>query len=283
MEEIQHRPGQSEINSSFLDVLLTLAENVRLLVFGSLGVGLCALGIGFMVPQTYQSVSVLQADPSTASVMLTAAVLDPVIVSLGLGKDIALDDARRKLLGQIKTSVGRIDKLLTLTVSARSPQQAQAIATAVIQRTFQESRPKGTVRLRLEAQLAEARARFKNAQDVGQILFHQLDGAGTGTNARAEVARGYAELLGATGAAQNQIVVLEAQLEGLSDAQLVQLPTLPENPSYPKKGLIAIGATLATGLALLVFIFIRQSLRNTLVSDKNSAKLLRIRKSMGLG
>jgi len=202
---------------------------------------------------------------------------------LGLGKDIALDDARRKLLGQIKTSVGRIDKLLTLTVSARSPQQAQAIATAVIQRTFQESRPKGTVRLRLEAQLAEARARFKNAQDVGQILFHQLDGAGTGTNARAEVARGYAELLGATGAAQNQIVVLEAQLEGLSDAQLVQLPTLPENPSYPKKGLIAIGATLATGLALLVFIFIRQSLRNTLVSDKNSAKLLRIRKSMGLG
>ncbi|NDP63252.1 hypothetical protein [Polaromonas sp.] len=283
MEEIQRRPGQSEINGSFLDILLALAENARLLVFGSLGVGLCALAIGFMVPQTYQSVSVLQADPSTASVMLTAAVLDPVIVSLGLGKDIAVDEARRQLRDQIKTSVGRTDKLLTLTVSAGSPQQAQTIATAVIQRTFQESRPKGTVRLRLEAQLAEARARFKNAQVVGQILYQQLGGSGTGTNARAEVARGYAELLGATSAAQNQIVLLEAQLEGLSDAQLVQLPTLPDNPSHPKKGLIAISATLTAGLALLIFIFIRQSLRNTLVSGTNSEKLLRIRKSMGLG
>lgn len=283
MEENQHRSGKPEVNGGFLDVLLTLAENVRLLVFGSLLVGLCALGICFLVPQTYQSVSVLQADQSTASVMLTAAVLDPVIVSLGLDKGIDRDEARRKLLDQIKTSVGRIDKLLTLTVSARSPQQAQAIAAALIQRSFQESRPKGTVRLRLEAQLAEARLRLKNAQEMGQILYRQLDGASAGANARAEVARGYAELLTATGAAQNQIVLLEAQLEGLSDAQLVQLPTLPENPSYPKKGLIAIGATLASGLALLIFIFIRQSLRNTLVSDKNSAKLLRIRKSVGLG
>lgn len=283
MEENQYRPGKPEVNGSFLDVLLTLAENVRLLVFGSLLVGLCALGICFLVPKTYQSVSVLQADQSTASVMLTAAVLDPVIVSLGLDKSIDRDEARRKLLDQIKTSVGRIDKLLTLTVSARSPQQAQAIATALIQLTFQESRPKGTVRLRLESQLAEARLRLKNAQEMGQILYRQLDGAGAGVNARAEVARGYAELLTATGAAQNQIVLLEAQLEGLSDAQLVQLPTLPENPSYPKKGLIAIGATLAAGLVLLIFIFMRQSFRNTLVSDKNSAKLLRIRKSVGLG
>lgn len=283
MEEIQRHPGESEINGSFLDVLLTLAENIRLLVFGALGVGLCALVICFMLPQTYQSVSVLQADQSTASVMLTAAVLDPVIASLGLGKDDTSDEARRKLRDQIKTSVGRVDKLLTLTVSARSPQQAQTIATTVIQRSFQESRPKGTVRLRLDAQLAEARTRLKNAQAMGQILYQQLDGAGTGSNARAEVARGYAELLSATGAAQNQIALLEAQLEGLSDAQLIQLPTLPERPTSPKKGLIAIGATLVAGLALIVFIFIRQSLRNALVSDENSVKLLRIRKSMGLG
>lgn len=283
MEEIQRHPSESEINGSFLDVLLTLAENARLLVFGALGVGLCALVICFMLPQTYQSVSVLQADQSTASVMLTAAVLDPVIASLGLGKDDTSDEARRKLRDQIKTSIGRVDKLLTLTVSARSPQQAQAIATTVIQRSFQESRPKGNVRLRLDAQLAEARTRLKNAQAMGQILYQQLDGAGTGSNARAEVARGYAELLSATGAAQNQIALLEAQLEGLSDAQLIQLPTLPERPTSPKKGLIAIGATLVAGLALIVFIFIRQSLRNALAGDENSVKLLRIRKSMGLG
>jgi capsule polysaccharide export protein KpsE/RkpR len=215
--------------------------------------------------------------------MLTAAVLYPVIASLGLARDATPEDARTKLRKQIKASVGRTDKLLTLTVSAHSSQQAQAIAAAVLQRTYQEARPKGTARLRLEAQLAEARVRLKNAQDVGQSLYRQLDGAGTGANARAEVARGYAELLGATGAAQNQISLLEAQLEGLSEAQLIQAPTLPESASQPKKGLIAIGATLAAGLALLLFVFIRQTLRETAANQTTSAKWLRIRKSLGLG
>ena len=283
MEEIQRHPGHSNVKGSFLDVLVTVAENARLLVLGSLLVGLCALGIGFLLPQTYQSVAVLEGEPSHASLILTAAVLDPVIASLGLARDATPEDARTKLRSQIKASVGRSDKLLTLTVSARSPQQAQTIAAAVLQRTYQEARPKGTARLRLETQLTEARVRLKNAQDVGQSLYRQLDGAGTGANARAEVARGYAELLGATGAAQNQISLLEAQLEGLSEAQLIQAPTLPGSASQPKKGLIAIGATLVAGLTLLLFVFIRQTLRDTAANQATSAKWLRIRKSLGLG
>jgi capsule polysaccharide export protein KpsE/RkpR len=283
MEEIQGLSGNANVKGSFLDVLVTVAENGRLLVLGSLAAGLCALGIGFVLPQAYQSVAVLQGDPSHASLMLTAAVLDPVIASLGLARDATPEEARIKLRNQIKASVGRTDKLLTLTVSARSPQQAQAIAAAVLQRTYQEARPKGTARLRLEAQLAEAKVRLKNAQDVGQSLYRQLDGAGTGANARAEVARGYAELLSATGAAQNQIGLIEAQLEGLSEAQLIQAPTLPERASQPRKGLMALGATLAAGLALLLFVFVRQSLRETLVSQSTSGKWLRIRKSLGLG
>ena len=283
MEEIQRLSDRADVRDSFLDVLVTVAENARLLVMGSLLVGVCALGIGFLLPKTYESVAVLQGDPSHASLMLTAAVLDPVIASLGLARDTTLEDARTRLRKQIKAAIGRTDKLLTLTVSAPSPQQAQAIAAAVLQRTYQEARPKGTARLRLETQLTEARVRLKNAQDVGQSLYRQLDGSGTGANARAEVARGYAELLGATGAAQNQISLLEAQLEGLSESQLIQSPTLPVSASQPKKGLIAIGATLATGLALLLFVFIRQTLRDTAASQTTSAKWLRIRKSLGLG
>lgn len=283
MEEIQRPFGRASVKGSFLDALVTIAENARLLVVGSLLVGLCALGIGYLLPQTYESVAVVQGDASHASLMLTAAVLDPVIASLGLARDTTLEDARTRLRKQIKAAIGRTDKLLTLTVSAPSPQQAQAIAAAVLQRTYQEARPKGTARLRLETQLTEARVRLKNAQDVGQSLYRQLDGAGTGANARAEVARGYAELLGATGAAQNQISLLETQLEGLSESQLIQAPTLPGRPSQPKKGLIAIGATLAAGLALLLFVFIRQTLQDTAVSQATSAKWLRIRKSLGWG
>lgn len=282
MESAKNSYAGADVDVGLLDVLVSLAENVKLLVMGSLLVGLCALGIGFMLPQTYQSVAVLQAEQPTASLMVTAAVLDPVIEALGLAKDDTVDAARIKLREHIKTAVGRNDKLLTLTISARTAQQAQEIANALIHQTYQESRPKSTVRARLETQLAEAQARLQNAQDASGALLARLEANGSGAGAGVELARGYAELLGATGAAQGQISALEAQLEGLSDAQLVQFPTLPQKPSQPKKGLIAIGATLAAGLALLLFVFMRQALRNTTQNDTSAAKLLRIRKSLGL-
>ena len=282
MEETQNRYSGADVEVGLLDVLVTLAENVKLFVIGSLLVGVCALGISFMLPQTYQRVAVLQAEQPTASLMVTAAVLDPVIASLGLAKEGTVEDARIKLRGQIKTVVGRNDKLLTLTVSGGTAQQSQTIASAVLQQTFLESRPKSTVRTRLETQLAEAKSRLENAQDASKGVLKRLESSGAGVNGGVELARGYAELLNAAGAAQNQISALEALLEGVSGAQMVQVPTLPQKASQPKKGVIAIGATLAAALALLLFIFTRQVLRNTTVNETSSAKLLRIRKSLGL-
>lgn len=280
-EEMQNVfPAKEEVG--LLDLLVTLAENVKLLIIGSLLVGLCALGISFMLPQTYQSVAVLQAEQATASLMVTAAVLDPVIGTLGLAKDDTVEDARRKLEAQIKTAIGRNDKLLTLTVTDRTAQQAQAIANDVLQQTYQQSRPKGTARARLETQLAEAQARFKNAQDASAGLLKRLELNSTGASSSAEVARGYAELLSATGAAQNQISALEAQLEGLSQAMLIQSPTLPLKAISPKKGLIAIGATLAAGLVLLLFVFVRQAQRNSAANPGVAVKWARIRQSLGL-
>ena len=268
---------------AFLDLLVLLAQNLKLLIIGPLVAGLCALGISFLVPPTYQSVAVLQAEQPTASLMVTASVLDPVIANLGLAKDETLEEARLRLREkQIKTTVGRNDKLLTLTVSDRSAAQAQAIANALISQTYRESQPKSTVRARLETQLAEARERLKNAQDASAGLLKRLEANVSGANAGAELARGYAELLGATGAAQSQISALEAQLEGLSAAQLVQSPTLPMKPSQPKKGLIAIGATLGAGLLLLIFIFLRHTWRSTAINPDASERLSLIRRSIRL-
>lgn len=282
MEEVQNRFSGAQGELGLLDVLVTLAENVKLLVFGSLFVGVCALGIGYLLPKNYQSVAVIQAEQATASLMVTAAVLDPVSASLGLVKDGPVESARIKLQDQIKTAVGRNDKLLTLTVSADTPQQSQSLATAVLQQTFKESRPKGSVRSRLETQLAEAKVRLENAQNASKGVFKRLELSGTGVNGGVELARGYAELLNATGTAQTQISALETQLEGVSEAQVIQPPTLPQNPSRTKKGLLAIGATLATGFALLLFIFMRQAWRDGMKSEKSSAKLLCVRKSVGL-
>lgn len=279
MEDTQNYATQTTNEEiDLLDLVVTVAENIKLLIIGPLIVGLCALGIAFLLPQTFQSVAVIQAEQSTAALITTTAVLDPVIAALGLGKGKEIEEARIKLREQIKAVVGRNDKLLTLTVSDHAATQAQAIAQAVLQQTYQASQPRGAVRARLEAQLAEAKVRLNNAQGASMGILKRLESGGGGV----ELARGYAELLSATGAAQNQISSLETQLEGIGEAQLLQPPTLPIRASQPKKGLIAIGATLAAGVLLLLFVFVRQALRSTAANSEVAVKLMRIRQSLAL-
>ena len=269
---------QEEID--LLDILVTLAENIKLLILGPLFVGICALGIAYIVPQTFESIAVLKAEQATASLMTTASVLDPVAADLGLTKVDSAEEARKLLREQIKVSVGRNDKLLTLTVSATAPQQAQAIANAVLQQTYVQSRPKGSERARLEIQLKDAKARTKSAEDAAGALLKRMESNGAASST--EWARGYAELLNVAAAAQNQVAALQAQLEGLTDAQLIQAPTLPQKASKPKKGLIAIGATLAAGLALMLFVFVRQAVRGAAKDADAASKMARIRRALAL-
>lgn len=282
MDEIQSPLPTTAEEVSLLDLLVTLAENARLLIIGPLLVGLCALALGFALPPTFQSVAVLQAEQATATLMTTAAVLDPVAAGLGMDKEDGVEGARRTLRENIKAAVGRNDKLLTLTVSAPTPQQAQATAHAVLEQTYLQSRPKGSVGKRLQGQLAEAQGRLKNAESAAAGLLKRLDSSAVSASSGSELARGYADLLTAAAAAQKQVGELETQLEGLSEALLLQAPTLPQKASKPKKALMAIGATLGTGLLLLLFIFVRQALRTTATDADAAGKLARIRRALGL-
>ena len=269
---------QEEID--LLDILVTLAENIKLLILGPLLVGICALGIAYIVPQTFESIAVLKAEQATASLMTTAAVLNPVAAELGLTQEDSPEEARRRLREQIKVAVGRNDKLLTLTVSAPTPHQAQIVADAVLRQTYQQSRPKASELARLEVQLKGAEARIKNAEDAAGALLKRMELSGAGGGA--ELARGYGELLAVAAAAQKQVAELQALIEGLTDAQLVQAPTLPQKASKPKKGLIAIGATLAAGLALMLFVFVRQAVRGAAKDADAASKLARIRRALAL-
>lgn len=277
---------------SLLDFLVTLAENIKLLIIGPLLVGLFVLGICYAVPQTYDSVAVLQPkqkpadsqqttdDQDTiASLMTTASVLDPVASELGLAKNESAQEARRLLREQVNVAVGHFDRLLTLTVSAHTPQQAQAVANAVLQQTYLQSRPKAGDRTRLEAQLQAAQNRLNDAQDAAASLG-KLIGLTGGNDT--EVGRGYADLLTNAAAAQAQIDKLQVQLAGVSDAQLVQAPTLPQKASKPKKALLSLGATLAAGLLLLMFVFMRQALRDSVQDIEAADKVARIRRALGL-
>ncbi|MCP5182200.1 MAG: hypothetical protein H6994_20060 [Pseudomonadales bacterium] len=264
-------------------MLVTLAENAKLLVAGPLLAGACMLGIAYLLPQTYVSEAVLQADQTMAGMMTTAPVLDAVIAKMGLDEGENPNDARRKLRRRIDMAIGRADKLLTVHVSAATPQLAKATADLLIEQTYQVTRPRGSIKSRLEAQLAEAQLRLKNGQESANLLLGRVAANGTEPAAENGIARSfaYADLLTVIAAAQTQISVLEAQLEGLSEALLVQPPTLPSQPVSPKKVRLTIAAIVIVEILLLMFVFGREALRNAAADPSAAEKLARIRGALG--
>jgi capsular polysaccharide biosynthesis protein len=261
---------QEDDEISLLDLLQTIVDNLRLLVIGPILAGLLALAAASFLPKTYESTAILKAEPIVASIMLSAAVLDPIASSLGYTPQMPADDARTKLKGQIKASINK-DKLLTLTTEANTPQAAQALAQAVLQQTYTQSQPRESEKLRLQKQLAQSQAREKEATQTAQLLGRKLDSA-SGVSG-SEVAQGYAQMIEVIKASQNTQLDVERQLQGLDASALVQEATLPTKHATPKRSLVAMISALAAGFALLLFVFIRQALRSASQNEETAQKI----------
>ena len=102
---------------SLLDLALTVAENLRLLIIGPIAAGLIALGVSSFLPKTFESVAILNVidqPEKVASLAASAAVLDPVVEQLGLTKS-----ATKSSSGSVKL---RYEKCLQVWGNARGKQ-----------------------------------------------------------------------------------------------------------------------------------------------------------------
>lgn len=95
----------------------------------------------------------------------------------------------------------------------------------------------------------------------------------------------YQETLFELFARQFEMAKVDESREG-AVIQVLDAAQPPERKSKPKKALIAIIATLAAGFALLLFVFIRQALRNASQDSESAQKMAALkaswRRSLGL-
>jgi len=150
---------------SLLDLLQTVVDNLRLIVFGSLGAGVLALGVSFLIPPTYTAKTQFlppQQQQSSASALLqslgsmgglaaaTSSLKNPAdqyIVFLktqGL-QDALIErfklqeryetkykvDAREALQGNTNITAGK-DSIIVLQVNDKDPQFAAQLANAYV-------------------------------------------------------------------------------------------------------------------------------------------------------
>ncbi len=134
--------------------------------------------------------------------------------------------------------------------------------------------------------MAQALGRLADAQKASNGLLIVLErgyrpDALALKSAGTELPRGYADLLTLVTSTQAAVVSLEQQLEGLTDEQLLQAPSLPEKPVSQKKAMVATVAALGTGFVLLLWVFVRSSMRAAGADPTSAAKLAAIRRALG--
>ena len=88
----------------------------------------------------------------------------------------------------------------------------------------------------------------------------------------------YNETLFELFAKQYEMARVDESREG-AIIQVLDIAQAPERKSKPKKALIAMMTTLATGFALLLFVFIRQALRGASQTPESAEKITRLRQA----
>jgi uncharacterized protein involved in exopolysaccharide biosynthesis len=207
----------------------------------------------------------------------TAAVLEPVRQQIGFQPDLPPESTLDALRGSIKVTLGKGDKFITIIVTAPSAELAQRTNQAILDELFEQSQPRGDDFTRLSAKLQFEKETLAKVLSLEQDLIAFIK-SGKESDL---VGATYANVTSTKGSHFAMIQRLESQIEGLGKNALVQPATLPEKPLSNKKALVATISALATGFALLLFVFLRQALRNAGGNAEAADKLARIRRGFG--
>ncbi|MEY5099035.1 MAG: Tyrosine-protein kinase ptk [Pseudomonadota bacterium] len=192
-----------------------------------------------------------------------------------------------KQLQQVKDKLTQAEQALRssgVNASAlKSDPKAAVTAVAQIQAqvTAQEVKVAS-----LRGYLAESAPDFKQAMtELGALRaqLNKLENASSKAGGDSDyVARyrnfKYQETLFELFAKQYELAKVDEAREG-AVIQVLDAAQAPERKSKPKKALIAGLATLGSAFALLLYVFVRQGLRNAARSNETAEKLARIKRS----
>ena len=284
----QEHELDDEDESYFLDSVLTVAQNLKLLVLGSLGAGLLALAISFTQPNMYTAkASILPPgqDTTSAGALLRATLggiagdiaglKDPaqryiaylssdtlrntIVEKYGLQKRFgtnSLVETRRYLSNNVSLNSDKQTGIISIEVSDHDPKFAADLANGFVSelRVFVG---------KIDLQEAQNRRIFLEEQikDVSSRPF--LDQFSQQTIITALIR-------------QFEMAKVDEGRDGPTFAQ-VDLAVPPEAKSAPKRALIAVLTSLAAGSLLLVYIFIRQWLRNVEENPETTDKIHQIK------
>lgn len=289
MNEELTSPTEDEI--SLLDLLETVAANLRLLVLGPLAAGILALGISFLITPIFTAKTTILPPSTSASgaagllgalgglgdiagaaaglknpseqyvaYLKSDSLRNQLIKEFDLQKRYDEDylvDTRKQLDSRVKVTAEKQSGLINIEVDDEDPEFAAKLANAHVTQlrelvgrvTAQEAKDR---REFMEEQVNEAMKKNYQSSMVREMIIQGL-------------IRSY------------ETARIDEQKAGPTFSQ-VDVAVAPELKSKPKKALIAVLATLASGFLLLLFVFIKQAWRQSGQDPETHQKIANIKK-----
>lgn len=284
---------EDEDEISLLDLALVISENIKLLIIGPIVAGLVALGIGFAMTPVFTAQTTV-IPPSSAGGGGTAAALLGQLGGLGglvggalpasgkhmayLNSDLLRDQiirkfdlqkrwenefitqTRKQLKDTVKIADDKKTGLITIEFTDADPQFAADVVNeyvVVLSRLLGEAALEDARERRefLEKQIAEATKKSYQSPAVREAIIQNL-------------------------IRQFETARIEEQQPNPNIIQ-VDIAKAPELKSGPKKALMAVITSLATGFLLLLFVFIRSAMKNAGQDPESAEKLGRIKRAFG--
>jgi uncharacterized protein involved in exopolysaccharide biosynthesis len=276
---------------SLLDLALTVAQNLKLLIFGPLCAGLIALAIAFTQPNMYTAKATILPpgqDGTSAGTLLTsslaglggiagdlAGLKDPaqryiaylksdtlrntIIEKYDLQKRYEkknLTETRLQLSDSVRLMSDKQSGLITIDVSDLDPNFAAELANGLV----------------AELRVFVGKLDLQEAQNRRNFLEEQIKDVTT----RSFLDQFSQQAIITGLVRQFEMAKVDEGRVGPTFAQ-VDIAMPPERKSAPKRAIIAILTTLATGFSLLIFIFVRQALRNAESDPEAKDKMAQIK------
>jgi capsular polysaccharide biosynthesis protein len=266
---------------SLLDILVTLAESWRLLVFGPLIAGVLAGALSFLWPKTFESVAIVRMMEEEVALLHAVPVLDPLIEKYGLlaEADGNLDDARQDLKKRLTFAVDKKTKLATITVKASTPEAAQELGRSAIVAVLKELQVKGQEKKLIEKTIAINSRAIASAEDAIDSIQRNLKGAGATDQAQESAIKNLAVINSDITKLSQENEQLLQKLEARGSETFVQEPTLMKRKVSPKSGVVMVLSVLSVGVLLLVFVFLRKAWLDAAQNSNALEKIHRIKRA----
>ena len=258
---------------SFLDILVTLAESWKLLVFGPLLVSVLAGGLSFLWPKTFESVAIVRLTEEEVALLHTAPVLDPLIEKFGYLQhaDGIKDDARASIKKDLSFSSDKKTKFATVVAKGRTPESAQNLGQAAIDVLLVELQPKGKEKEAILQEIAINNQLIADGINMVERLGSKQSNSNNSNNSN--------NSKGQVANLKLNNLELGLKLQAKGKEVFVQEPSLPQRKVAPKRSMVVILAVLLTGFALLVFVFVRKAWQSASQSEESAAKVAEIKKA----